>query len=274
MQGSQSPAADAKRLADAVARAEPQASILIALAPTVPETPALDVAVGEVPDTVPVLAALADQPETVTVESYGVDGRAVPCFNDAATAAAALAAVLAAFESQRRPDDALSAQGPRIDQETVRRVIEDCLKDAPRGRALYPSERGALFEALQIATGPRDGDRDGDVTVTAWQDAVFGPLITCSARGSGSSAGTLLVPASERDLGRLARSTAGRVSPGLVTLLARAAQLVDMRAEAASVQLHVTLDGAAAHVVGSEVAIAPAHRVDPYLRRLRRAPVE
>jgi GNAT superfamily N-acetyltransferase len=274
------PAADAERLADAVAHATrpqkpggtaPDASVFVALAPTVPDTPALDIAVSRVPDEVPVLAVLTDQPETVTLESFGPAGRSVPCFNDAAAAASALAAVFAASGSRRRPDDAPPASIPGIDQGVVRRVIEGCLKDAPRGRTLYPSERGALFDALHLATGPHG---EGDVTITAWQDAVFGPLITCAARGSGVPASALLVPASERDLARLARSAAGSLAPGLAGLLARAALLVDTCAEAASVQLRVTLDGAVARVVGGEVAIVPAHRADPYLRRLRRAPVE
>jgi GNAT superfamily N-acetyltransferase len=273
------PAADAARLAAAVAQAAPtqyadgpaqDVSVLIALAPTAPETPALDRAVGRVPDAVPVLAVLADQPETVTVERFGAAGRSVPCFNDAAVAAAALAAVLAAAEAQRRPDDELAAPAESVDRAAMRRAVEDCLKDAPRGRTLYPSERSALLEASHIATGSHD---EGDVTVTAWQDTVFGPLISCTARGS-AAARTLLVPASERGLEELARCAAGRPAPALSRLLARAALLVDVCAEAASVQLRVKLDAETARVVGSEVVIAPAHRVDPYLRRLRRAPVE
>ena len=276
------PAADAARLAAAVAQAvpapvrdadgpAPDISVLIALAPTAPETPALDLAVGRVPDAVPVLAVLVDQPETVSVDGFGSAGRFVPCFNDAATAAAALAAVLAAAEAQRRPNDVPAASAEGVDRAAVRRVVEDCLKDAPRGRTLYPSERGALLEASHIATGPQG---EGDVTVTAWQDTVFGPLVTCTARGSAASGRTLLVPAFEHGLEELARCAAGRPAPALTRLLARAALLVDVCAEAASVQLRAKLDAETARVVGSEIVIAPAHRVDPYLRRLRRVPVE
>jgi succinyl-CoA synthetase alpha subunit/GNAT superfamily N-acetyltransferase len=314
------PAATAEDLGEAVAQAvrppdgtgEPaDISVLITLAPAVPETPTLDIAIGRMPEGVPVLAVLADQPESVIVQTFGTSGetvtspRIVPCFNDASNAAAALAAAFAATEArnQPEPDDPLAARLDAAALDTVRSIIEHILKDASRGRALDPTELSALLGALgatvlaqtAVGAGTEAGvgagagaaaeagaevvagtGLGGDVVVTAWQDLVFGPLITCAAHGSGGSSRTLLAPASLRDLADLAQAATGRPSPTLVDLLARIAILVDTCPDVASARLEVSTrnDKAAASVVGGEVTVVQAHRVDPYLRRLRRAPVE
>ena len=278
------PAADVQGLNAAVTEAATSAAcdaVLVALAPTVPGTHSDGLTHRVTGADVPLIAVLADQANTVTV-LRGAHGVAVPSYNDPATAAAALAAAAAATAARDRPDDPVS-ELERVDRGAARLVVESCLAATPRGRALYASERTALLEAFGIPPGHaiagRD-DRDAHrLTVTAWQDFVFGPLLTCARDGDGGPQTTLLVPAGMSDLAALARQVVS--GPGdheagrLVDLLARIAAMVDALPQLASVRLDVRLgaDGAV-RVMAGDVRVTSARRKDPYLRRLRRAPVE
>jgi hypothetical protein len=114
--------------------------------------------------------------------------------------------------------------------------------------------------------------------VNAWQDQVFGPVLTCARDGDPVPGTALLAPAGATDLGSLARRVSSRLdSPvaGLTDLLAQVAAIVDICPQVAAVRLAIVLidDGTVA-VKGADVDIAPAERPDPYLRRLRRAQVD
>ncbi|HVT68923.1 MAG TPA: hypothetical protein VHF26_14325, partial [Trebonia sp.] len=68
---------------------------------------------------------------------------------------------------------------------------------------------------------------------------------------------------------------ADRDRGGLAGLLARVAAMADQVPQLASLRLDVDLaEDGTARVTGSRAHIAPSNRVDPYLRRLRRAPVD
>ncbi|MGH3417489.1 MAG: hypothetical protein ACRDSS_13550, partial [Actinocrinis sp.] len=253
--------ADAARLRRAVAEAVESGacdSLLVALAPTAPFSPAEGLAHSAMENAVPLIAVLADQPETVTVRPDAA-GRPIPCYNDAPVAAEALAAVVAAAAVRERPDDPV-ADLKRVDRVAAGSVIADCLNSSPRGRTLYGSERAALLAAFGIASGHEAASRDTRnaerLTVTAWQDVVFGPLLTCVRDGDTGSGPTLLAPAGARELAALAdRAVAGarrvpQETGKLVELLARVAALVDAFPQAASVRLSVLLgDDAVVHVV-------------------------
>ena len=291
-------AADAQSLRRALAEtveAESCDAVLIALAPTVPIAPhdALTNGTLTAHVAVPVVAVLAEQAETVMVQRQGkgkskakTGGGAIPCYNDAAMAAGALAAAAAATAVRERPDDP-APELDRVDRAAGRRVIESCLSSTPRGRALYASERADLLEAFGIALAHGSYDSGGGastarrLTVTAWQDPVFGPLLTCTRDGAVEAEATLLVPAGTGELADLAGAVIGaqRSTPAesrqLTELLARVAALVDTFPQLASLYVNVLLgDRGAARVVGGDAHVAPARRTDPYLRRLRRAPVE
>lgn len=313
--------ADAELLRQALTKtvaAEPCDAVLIALAPTVPVAPHEALAGGNVTGdvAVPVVAVLAEQAETVTVttapdegERTGTGkarvndraegggkvtggGNPIPCYNDAAMAAAALAAAASATAVRERPDDPEPELG-HVDRAAARGVIESCLASTPRGRTLYDSERTQLLESFGITIARAAVDGSGReprrLTVTAWQDPVFGPLLTCTRDGSTSAGKTLLVPAGAGELAELARSvvgawhgtghptqTATQADSGHLTqLLARAAALIEAFPQLASLRVNILLDaGGSARVLGGEAHVAPAQRKDPYLRRLRRAPVE
>jgi hypothetical protein len=190
---------------------------------------------------------------------------------------------------RERPEDP-EPELDHIDRPAARRVIESALASTPHGRTLYPSECVELLETFGIASlrGPvKAGDSGGSrrLTATAWQDPVFGPLLTCKrdGEGSGDEGGvmTLLVPAGVAELGEIARVVLaeGRVntvvSDSLADLLARIAALIDELPQLTSLCVHLSLDaGGSVRVLGSDGQVAPAQRKDPYLRRLRRAPVE
>ncbi|HEU5426632.1 MAG TPA: GNAT family N-acetyltransferase [Actinocrinis sp.] len=279
------PAADTPALTAAVAQAATSGTcdaVLVALAPTVPAMP-LDALARQVKGgNIPLAAIVADQADTVTV-LRGAHGVAVPSYNDPATAAGALAAATAAAAVRDRPDDPVP-EPDRVDREAARLVIESCLDATPRGRALYPSERVALLEAFGITPRHATGGDTRDVrrlTITAWQDFVFGPLLTCAREGDSGPQTTLLAPAGASDLAALA----GRVTSGpaaaepetgrLVDVLARVATMVDVLPQLASLRIDVLFaEDGAARVIGGDVQVIPARRKDPYLRRLRRAPVE
>src|SRR5579884_1288488 len=285
--------ADADQLRRALTEtveSEPCDAVLIALAPTVPVAPHNALAAGSLTRNlkVPVLAVLTEQAETVRVSSAGKGARGgdlIPCYNDAATAAAALAAAAAATAVRERPEDPEPELG-HVDRAAVRRVIGSALAATPRGRSLYASERAELLEAFGIASarGPIDdggANRARRLTVTAWQDPVFGPLLTCTRDGDPDAARTLLVPAGAGELAALAHTVlserrATAVEGGRLTdLLARVAALIDDSPQLASVRVNVALDESGSlRVTGGDGQVAPAQRKDPYLRRLRRAPVE
>ena len=285
------PAADARALTAAVKEcttSEACDAVLVALAPTVPAAQFDGLARYVKGGDIPLIAILADQAETVTVlrgtrRTRGTRGVAVPSYNDPATAAGALAAAAAATAVRDRPDDP-APELAGVDREAARLVVEACLGAAPRGRALYSSERAALLEAFGVTPwrAASGADREGlRLTVTAWQDFVFGPLLTCAREGDSGPQTTLLAPAGATDLAALARqATSGPAAAGpeterLVDLLARVAAMVDQLPQLASLRLDVQIakDGAV-RVLGGDVRVTPARRKDPYLRRLRRAPVE
>jgi GNAT superfamily N-acetyltransferase len=262
-------------------------ALILALAPTAGALPiggfGTEVVVAapdgrSVPASVPVLVVLVDQAQTVTV-TRGDTGFPLVCYNDAAVAASALAAAVAATARQHRSDDAV-AELVAIDRPAARTVVESCLRAAPLGRRLRPAERAALLHAFGIEPGhrplPSAAHRVGTYTVTAWQDRVFGPVLTCTRHGDPYPGPALLAPAREADLNSLARLVSGREIPpaGLTDLLARAGALVDTCPQVATMRLELVLvdDGTVA-TAGQDVEIMPAERPDPYLRRLRRAPI-
>jgi acyl-CoA synthetase (NDP forming)/GNAT superfamily N-acetyltransferase len=277
-----SPDADARRLRQEVAESvghDTCDALLVALAPTARSAPLDAVSREGMPKNVPLLVVLVDQPETVTVRA-DVSGGRIPSYNDAEVAAAALGAAVSAAARRTGPDSPPADEPARIDRSAAVAVIEACLASTPRGRGLYPSERAALLEAFAIPSSPAPGSPDAAHTlaVTAWQDFVFGPLLTCT-RGSDSAPGAvLLAPASARDLAataELALGASGAGSGKLADLLARVAVLIDGCPQVASARFTVWVDdNGVLRVESKDVTVAPAERADPYLRRLRRAPVE
>jgi acyl-CoA synthetase (NDP forming)/GNAT superfamily N-acetyltransferase len=280
------PQADARRLAEAVAEtveSEACDAVLVALAPTATTTIGscddLSLARDTSEHDVPVVLVLAEQAETVIVRR-AADEASVPSYHDAAAAAAALAASAAAVCD--RPDDP-PPEPEGIDRASARRIVEDCLSESPRGRALNESEQAALLEAFGVMAA-HDGAGHGDrgarrLTVIAWQDFVFGPLLTCARDGDSALRTTLLAPAGASDLADLSRRAVGgppqHEHGKLTELLARVAALVDELPQIASLRLDVLLDDdGAVHTIGGDAYVTPARRADPYLRRLRRAPVE
>jgi acyl-CoA synthetase (NDP forming)/GNAT superfamily N-acetyltransferase len=276
------PDADSGRLYRALASTAAGDScdaLLVALAPTGPQAPADGLGHDAVPGRIPLLAVLVDQPETVTLQQ-DVSGHPIPCYNDAAVAADALAASVAAARRRTGPADA-PAEPDGIDRRTAEAVVEGCLSAAPSGSTLPPSDRTALLAAYGVTavqTLPAAGQFIAAADVTAWQDPLFGPLLTC-ARGVDTGHGTvILAPAGTRDTTRTAAEVLGAPGPAAVVLadvLARVAALVDDFPQVTAVRLTVWMaEDHVLRVQADEVAVAPAERMDPYLRRLRRAPVE
>jgi GNAT superfamily N-acetyltransferase len=264
---------------DADADADSCDALLVALAPTASHSPVDGLDEGAVPERVALLTVLVDQAETVTLRSGGTR-HPIPCYNDAAVAAAALAAATAAARRRTEPARA-PAQPTGIRPGAAAPVIADVLADAPRGRSLYPSERSALLDAfgMRSAPAPLSADRAvAKLIVTAWQDVVFGPLLTCTRSGDSAPAAVVLAPASMTDLRDMAERALGGQAAGvedLADLLARAAALVDGCPQVAAARLAAWIeDGGAIRVEAEDVAVTPGSRTDPYLRRLRRAPVE
>ena len=277
-----SPRADGAMLAAAAAALEPPPhAVLVALAPTTPEgvlfTPVADVLAREVV----LLTVHVDQPESVAVEHAGSraeTSRPVPSYNDAATAAHALAALVRAAETSERREE-YAALPPGADLSRIRALIEQRLALDPEGVDLTGAEAAALLAALGVSRGPTEAGRQAGsggaagrgapVTLTAWQDPVFGPVLTLAGeRDRGGR--TLLVPAGLREIAELTERVAGRPSPPLADLVLRIATLVDRCPEAAAIRL--TADEAEVREV--RMALAPLEAGNPYLRRLRRAPVE
>ena len=278
--------ADGAGLRDAMAGAvadEACDALVLALAPTVGAMPfdGSDIGVGPVVLPVPVLTILADQAQTVTTRQDG-GGNAAVCYNDAAVAAAALAAAVAATRRQAADAEAQDVAEPAgIDRPAARAVLEACLHTASQGRRLRPVERTELLDAFRIESVrrpvPPAARRVAAFTVTAWQDKVFGPVMTCARDRDPVPGPALLAPAGVGDLERLVHLVTDR--PGLplgafTDLLARVGALVDTCPQVATVRLKaVVLDDGSTAVTGADAEVAPAERPDPYLRRLRRAPV-
>ncbi len=300
--------ADAGQLAAALAEAaESEAcdAVLVALAPTASSGTA---AAANCPATadmssqrialtnatprreIPLVVVHAEQAETVTVRpgtnvlAAGLPSDRVPSYNDAATAAAALAVAASAAAVRDRPDDPPPAlEG--TDRAAAQRVIEGCLSTSPHGKALTPAERSALLEAFGVTaargdTGPGGFERETRrLTVIAWQDFLFGPLLTCARVDDSAPRATLLALAGAEDLAGLCRRAIGALPnpdcANLTDLLARVAALADEFPQIASLRLDLLLtECGAVRVVGGDAEVTPARRTDPYLRRLRRAPVE
>lgn len=247
-------------------------SVLLALAPASPEPLDLDVAMDAVPAGVPVLAVIADQPESVAIHRCRSEHEHVlPCYNDAAAAAEALAVTRrAARVKQLSPTAVVFPAG--VDLQDVRGVVEACLKDDPEGRELLPPENDALLGALGIDAADV-GRQAHPVTVTAWQDQVFGPVLS-GVSGPGRQAVTMLAPVDAGLAESVAARVAGAPAPALAELLRRVAALVDACPEVASFRLDVSADASGARRVECVTRLAPAENQDPHLRRLRRAPVE
>jgi hypothetical protein len=276
------PDADGERLRRAAGEVTSEQAcdaLLVALAPIAPHSPLDGLDHGAVPDRVALLTVLVDQAETVTLRSGGAR-HPIPCYNDASVAAAALAAAVSAArphaESAQRPADPIG-----MSPGAATHVIADILANAPRGRSLYSSERSALLDAFGIrsAAAAMPADRlAAKLTVTAWQDVVFGPLLTCARSGDSAPASVVLAPASMTDLRDVAERVLGGATAGveaLTDLLARAAALVDGCPQVAAGRLTAWIDdGGAIRVEADDVTVTPGGRTDPYLRRLRRAPVE
>jgi acyl-CoA synthetase (NDP forming)/RimJ/RimL family protein N-acetyltransferase len=271
------PAADDVALAEAVTRALEAENgavdaVLVAVAPTVPRTlnPLVAAETARVGATV--LAVVAEQPESVAIlRSNGASGACLPAYNDAANAAGALAALVRATEVMcRQPREETVSEG--LDLAAARGLTEGWLRDAAQGRDLTPAEAAELIAAIGLADGkPITSKRS--VTVTTWQDPVFGPLLSGVAE-HGRDAMTLLVPFDAREAEALAGHLAFETGSGLVDALLRLSTLVDGCPELAALRL--TVGEVEEHVaaVPTGGAVAPARTDDPYLRRLRRAPVE
>lgn len=276
------PQADGRRLATAVAAlmaspddAPAPHAVLVALAPTTPDGVALTEVADLLPREVVLLAVHVDQPESVAVQRAGSTpptARPVPSYNDAATAASALAALVRAADASARAEE--HAEVPAgVDLDRARTLIEDRLGTDPDGVDLTEAESAAVLAAVGVSGlsgGGEDAAPVGHVSrLTAWQDPIFGPVLTLVGDRDRDGR-TLLVPASAREVAELAERIAGRPSPRLADLVDRIATLVDRCPEAASVR--VTADDVDVRSV--RIALAPLEAGNPYLRRLRRAPVE
>ena len=276
------PDADAGRLYRAMrSAAEDDAcdALMVALAPTAPQAPVDGLGHDAVPHDLPLLAVLVDQPEAVAVQQ-DASGRYIPCYNDAMEAAAALRAAVAAARIRASAAPA-PAEPSGIDRHAAHAVIAECLATVPRGRGLYASERSELLAAYGIR--PMSGDPAARrsvhrVIVTAWQDPVFGPLLTCERPGDSAPPAVILAPA---DGGDPADATARALgvpaagTQGLSDVLTRVAALVDDFPQVASARLTAWIDEeATVRAEASQVSVVRGRRTDPYLRRLRRAPIE
>ncbi len=277
------PEADAAKLAAEITAAftpdheadELPESVLLALAPTAPGPLVLDAALDAVPLGVPVLTVLAEQPESVAVRRYGVaQEHVLPCYNDAAAAADALTAARRAGRVKLlSPNRVEYPKG--VDLPALRGVVDARLKRMrhdPDGRELDGAENDALFSALGIVATRLGPDSHG-ATVTAWQDKVFGPVLFGQSDLAPQPV-TMLAPVDSRVAESVAARLAGGTSPALADLLRRAAALVDACPEVSSFWLSVEFDDSGVHRNEAATLLTPAESGNPYLRRLRRAPVE
>src|SRR5207253_2253837 len=107
---------------------------------------------------------------------------------------------------------AMSCEPSGIDRHAAHEVLAQCLASVPRGRGLYPCERSDLLAAYGIR--PMSGDPSAQqsvhrVIVTAWQDPVFGPLLTCERAGGAAPPAVILAPAAKSDLADAAARALG-----------------------------------------------------------------
>jgi hypothetical protein len=253
-------------------------SVLLALAPTAPGELDLSAAVDAVPGDIPVLAVLAQQPESVAVRRCGNRReRTVPCYNDAAAAAGALAAASRAERVKRM--HRVSAESPAgVDLGALRALVDGWMTHHPDGRDLEPAQSEALLSALGLGLGVglggvRLGLRARTATVTAWQDQVFGPVLS-GVRDREREAVAMLAPVDPGIAQSVAARVAGAPAPALADLFRRVSLLVDACPEVASFQLACAYDAAGVRPGAAETRLAPGENQNPYLRRLRRAPVE
>jgi GNAT superfamily N-acetyltransferase len=276
------PDADAGRLHRAMrsaAAGESCDTLLVALAPTAPQTPVDGLGHDAVPHDIPLLAVLVGQPEAVAVQQ-DASGRRIPCYNDAMAAAAALRAAVTATRIRACPR-AASAEVSGVDRHAAHAVIAQCLATVPRGRGLYASEQSDLLAAYGIRSMPGDPEARRtahEAIVTAWQDPVFGPLLTCERRGDSAVPAVILAPAGGSDPADAAARVLGADAAGagdLAGLLARVAALMDDFPHVASARLTVWIaEDGAVRAEANQMSIVRGARLDPYLRRLRRAPIE
>jgi hypothetical protein len=283
------PEADAARLAAEITAAftpdheaaDLPESVLLALAPTAPGPLVLDAAAEVVPLGVPVLAVLAEQPESVAARPYGAgQERVLPCYNDAAAAAAALTAARRAGRVKRLSQSRVEyPEG--VDPAALRGIVAARIKHMeqagsaehdPDPRELTGAENDALLGALGIVSTRLGPDAHG-ATVTAWQDKIFGPVLFGQSELAPQPV-TMLAPVDSRVAESVAARLAAGPAPALADLLRRAAALVDACPEVSSFWLSVEFDDSGVHRTEAATRLAPAESTNPYLRRLRRAPVE
>lgn len=273
------PAADDAALAEAVTRVLGTANgaadaVLVTVAPTVPRTLSPVIAAEIAKSDATVLAVVAEQPESVAiVRSEGASGVCLPAYNDAANAVGALAALVRAAEVLRRqPCGETETVLQGLDLAAARELIEGWLREAPLGRELAAADATGLIAAIGLAAPkPISGRRSA--TVTTWQDPVFGPLLSGVAE-DGRDAMTLLVPFDATEAEALAGHLAFDPGSGLDAVLLRLSALVDECPELSALRMVVGSIGDQVTAVPLGGAVAPARTEDPYLRRLRRAPVE
>ncbi len=241
-------------------------TLLVALAPTAPRT--MDptaTARGAGRDAV-VLAVVADQPESVTVlRSERDPGVAVPFCNDAADAARAPAAVLGAVQLTGRLEEEIGIPDG-VDLPRLEDLLRGWAAAAVAGRILEPAERALLLAALGLRAGGSPAQARV-VTLTGWQDPVFGPLVS-AAVGDGGAMRTLLVPVGPRECTALADQAVGPANFAVADAAARLSAALDACPALASARLCV----AGAEVVSVSAAVGPVVEENPYPRRLRREP--
>ena len=102
---------------------------------------------------------------------------------------------------------------------------------------------------------------------------MFGPLLGAASDG-GPEPVTMLAPVDSRVAESVASRVAGAPAPALADLLRRAAALVDACPEVSSFWLTVEFDDEGVRRGEAATLLVPAESGNPYLRRLRRAPVE
>jgi hypothetical protein len=162
-----------------------------------------------------------------------------------------------------------------VDLPGARGVVEARLKRMqldPDGRELAGTENDALLSALGIGSDRLGPDAHG-ATVTGWQDKVFGPVLFGQSDLARQPV-TMLAPVDARVAESVAARLAADPSPVLADLLRRVAALVDACPEVSSFWLSVEFDDSGVNRIDAATLLTPAESGNPYLRRLRRAPVE